>query len=146
MTQERPRRDRSWSAVAALRKHPGTRRRFEVAGPIAELEVTNSRVPEGSDVDVDVVLESILGGVVATGTVSAAWEGECRRCLEPATGRSSREVREVYSDDPDPELDYADDRRLARPRTARPRCLYPRAAARAPLWARLPRALSGAAA
>ncbi len=94
-------------AVAALRKHPGTRRRFEVAGPIAELEITNSRVREGSDVDVDVVLESILGGVVATGTVSADWEGECRRCLEPARGRLVAGVREVYSDDPDPELDYA---------------------------------------
>jgi uncharacterized protein len=93
--------------VAALRKHPGTRRRFDFVGPIAELEVTNSRVREGSDVEVDVVLESILGGVVATGTVVADWQGECRRCLEPASGRLVARVQELFSDEPDPELGYA---------------------------------------
>jgi len=93
--------------VAALRKHPGTWRQMQVVGPIAELEVSNSRVQPGADVEVDVVLESTLGGVVVTGTVSALWEGECRRCLEPATGRLVARVREVYSDDPDPELGYA---------------------------------------
>lgn len=92
--------------VAALRKHAGTRRRFEVVGPLAELKVSNSEVPDGSDIEVDVLLESILGGVVATGTVSAGWMGECRRCLEPASGRLVARVREVYSDDPDPDLGY----------------------------------------
>ncbi len=93
--------------IAALRKHPGTRRRLHVVGPIAELAVTDSRVPEGSDVDVDVVLESMIGGVVVAGTVSAVWEGECRRCLEPANGRLVAQVREIFSDDPEPELGYA---------------------------------------
>jgi uncharacterized protein len=93
--------------VAALRKRPGSRRRLKVLGPIAELEVSNSRVRDGSDVDVDVVLESMLGGIVVTGTVEATWEGECRRCLEPATGRLAARVREIFSDDADPELSYA---------------------------------------
>ena len=44
---------------------------------------------------------------------------------------------------PGPRARLRDDARLARSRTARPRCLYPRVAARAALWARLPRALSG---
>jgi len=83
------------------------RRRLHVVGPIPELAVTDSRVPEGSDVDVDVVLESMLGGVVVAGTVSAVWEGECRRCLEPANGRLVAQVREIFSDDPEPELGYA---------------------------------------
>jgi uncharacterized protein len=93
--------------VAALRKHPGTRRRVKIAGPIAELEVSNSRVQAGSPVEVEVVLESVLGGVVVAGTVSASWEGECGRCLEPATGRLVARVRELYCDDADAELDYA---------------------------------------
>jgi uncharacterized protein len=93
--------------VAVLRKHPGTRRRLKVNGPIADLEVSNSRVKPGSEVDLDVVLESVLGAVVVTGTVSACWEGECRRCLEPATGDVVARVREVYTDRADPELEYS---------------------------------------
>jgi uncharacterized protein len=93
--------------VAVLRKHPGSRRRVKVSSPIAELEVTDSKVPAGAEVEVDVVLESVLGGVVVSGTVSADWEGECRRCLEMATGRLSAKVRELYEDDADPELGYS---------------------------------------
>jgi len=93
--------------VAVLRKHPGTRRRVKVEAPIAELEVSDSNVPAGAEVELDVVLESVLGGVVVSGTVSADWEGECRRCLEVATGRLSATVRELYAEDADPELGYS---------------------------------------
>ncbi len=93
--------------VAVLRKHPGSRRRLQVSGPIADLDVSSSRVKAGSPVDLDVVLESVLGGVVVTGTVSASWEGECRRCLETAVGRLDARVREVYTDQADPEIEYA---------------------------------------
>jgi uncharacterized protein len=93
--------------VALLRKHPGTTRRVEAAGPIEDLVVIDSRVPEGSEVEVDVLVESVLGGVVVSGTVSADWEGACRRCLEPTTGRIVAKVRELYADDADPELGYA---------------------------------------
>jgi uncharacterized protein len=92
--------------VAVLRKHPGTQKPVKVTGPIAELEVSDSRVPPKSEVEVDVLLESVLGGMVVSGTVSADWEGECRRCLDRATGRLSAQVRELYSDDADLELDY----------------------------------------
>jgi len=93
--------------VSVLRKHPGTRRQVVVSGPISDLDVSNSRVEPGSAVDLDVVLESVLGGIVVTGTVSASWQGECGRCLEPATGRLVAQVREVYTDQADPELEYA---------------------------------------
>jgi uncharacterized protein len=39
-------------------------------------------VPEGSDVDLDVLLESVMEGVLATGTVRAEARGDCARCLE----------------------------------------------------------------
>ena len=93
--------------VAVLRKHPGTQKHVKVTGPIGELEVSDSRVPEGCDVEVDVLLESVPGGMVVSGTVSASWEGECRRCLETATGRLFARVRELFGDDADPELGYA---------------------------------------
>jgi uncharacterized protein len=92
--------------VAVLRKHPGTQKRVKITGSIPELEVSDSRVPPDSNVEVDVLLESVLGGMVVSGTVSGHWEGECRRCLETATGTLSAQVRELYSDDADPELGY----------------------------------------
>jgi len=79
----------------------------KVFSPIDELDVLNSRVEPGSGVDLDVVLESVLGGVVVTGTVAAFWHGECSRCLEPASGRLVARVREVYTDQADPEIEYA---------------------------------------
>lgn len=92
--------------VGALRTHPGTRRAITAAGPIPELAVSQSQVPEGSDVVLEVVLESFLGGITVTGTVSFSWEGRCRRCLEAATGTVTASLREVCSDDPDLEVDY----------------------------------------
>ena len=79
------------------------------------------------------VLESVPGGVVVNGTVSARWEGECRRCLEPATGRLLARVRELCSDDADPELGYPMTADWLDLESASPRCLYLGAAARAAL-------------
>ncbi|MFZ0666518.1 MAG: DUF177 domain-containing protein [Acidimicrobiales bacterium] len=92
--------------VARLRKLVGSRTHEVVSAPIPGLEVTGSHVPEGSDVVVDVVLESVLGGVEASGTVEAQWVGECRRCREEATGRLVVPVRELYTTDGDGEDTY----------------------------------------
>ena len=41
--------------------------------------------PVGADVDVDVLLESVVEGVLVSGTASAPLEGTCSRCLDPIT-------------------------------------------------------------
>ena len=61
-----------------------------MAGEIAELADSGSEVVPGSEVAFAGVVESTLGGVVVTGTVTAEWQGECRRCLEPAAGDARR--------------------------------------------------------
>lgn len=65
------------------------------------LEVSTSQVPAGSMVDLDVSLEAVEGGIVVAGTVSAPWEGECRRCLTDVTGVVSSEVRELFVAEPE---------------------------------------------
>jgi uncharacterized protein len=40
-------------------------------------------VPEGSPMDIELRLEAIMEGVLATGTISARAVGECVRCLDP---------------------------------------------------------------
>lgn len=41
-------------------------------------------------------LERVAGGIEARGEVEFAWEGECRRCLEPVTGVTTAPVEELF--------------------------------------------------
>jgi uncharacterized protein len=89
-------------SLAALRR-AGGRHEERCRGPIAGLKVGDSEVPTGEDVEVDAILELVPGGVVVSGTVSAPFVSECRRCLGPVRGAVSAEVREVYQADLTPE-------------------------------------------
>ncbi|GAA3866235.1 hypothetical protein GCM10022243_35290 [Saccharothrix violaceirubra] len=54
-------------------------------------------VPPGGEVDLDVLLESVVEGVLVTGRASTAVEGECSRCLEPLTDEVAVELTELYA-------------------------------------------------
>jgi uncharacterized protein len=54
-------------------------------------------VPEGGDVALDVRLESVMEGVLVSGTVTASVAGECARCLDPLTDRLEVELTELYA-------------------------------------------------
>ena len=86
--------------VADLLHQPGARKREHVEAPLDGLAVTASRVIDASPVVVDVLLESVHDGVLATGTVAVEWAGECRRCLNPATGALDAEFRELFEERP----------------------------------------------
>ncbi|HEV7647812.1 MAG TPA: YceD family protein [Actinophytocola sp.] len=45
-------------------------------------------VPKGAEVELDVLLESVVEGVLVTGTAYAEVAGECSRCLDPITGET----------------------------------------------------------
>jgi uncharacterized protein len=82
-------------SLAALRREGGRHEEIR-RGPIPGLKVGDSSVPADEDVEVDVVLEVVPGGVVASGTVTAPFVSVCRRCLGPVRGELRAEVREVY--------------------------------------------------
>ncbi|MEU4265447.1 MULTISPECIES: DUF177 domain-containing protein [Streptomycetaceae] len=69
-------------------------------------------VPENAPLALDLRLESVMEGVLVTGTARAAAEGECVRCLEPLRLEVEADFQEMFSY-PD-----ADDRN--RSRTADP--------------------------
>lgn len=92
--------------IVKLARSPGTSRRERRQGRIQGLATSASLVPEGSEVVVDVLLEAVQGGILATGMVEASWEGECRRCLAPATGTLATRVQELYEPGGDPEVTY----------------------------------------
>ncbi len=74
----------------------GASRHVEVHAPLADLAVLSASVSGDADVDVSVELSSYPGGIMAVGTVSAPWQGECRRCGGPVRGRLAVDVRERF--------------------------------------------------
>lgn len=86
--------------IADLRRHPGTRRRFTDSIVLPGLAITAAAVPAGIPVDVDLELETLSNGLVATGSITTPWVGECRRCLAPVEGRSVAQVREIFEPRP----------------------------------------------
>lgn len=86
--------------VADVRRAAGSRKPVHVSAPIGELQVVDTVVAADADVEVDVELESVDDGIVATGRVRAPWTSICRRCLGPAEGFTEVDVREVFSPRP----------------------------------------------
>ncbi|MFD0317497.1 YceD family protein [Streptomyces flavalbus] len=54
-------------------------------------------VPEGAPVELDLRLESVMEGVLVTGTARARAEGECVRCLEPLQQELEADFQEMFS-------------------------------------------------
>ena len=86
--------------VADILHKPGARRHERLTAPMAGLAVTGSHAVEGADVTVDVWLESVHEGILATGTVAVGWEGECRRCLRTADGDLAAPFQELFEEVP----------------------------------------------
>ncbi|MET9556905.1 DUF177 domain-containing protein [Streptomyces sp. NPDC006645] len=54
-------------------------------------------VPEGDPVELRIRLESVMEGVLVTGTARATAEGECVRCLEPVRQDVAADFQEMFS-------------------------------------------------
>jgi uncharacterized protein len=54
-------------------------------------------VPQGADLSLDLRLESVSEGVLVSGSVSAAVEGECGRCLRPISDTLEVTVQELFA-------------------------------------------------
>jgi uncharacterized protein len=54
-------------------------------------------VPEGAPVELELRLESVMEGVLVTGTARALAKGECVRCLEPLGLELEAEFQEMFS-------------------------------------------------
>ncbi len=61
-------------------------------------------VPKGP-IEVDLKIESVAEGVLASGEIHAVAKGECIRCLDPIELEIDKNFQELYSYKPNPELD-----------------------------------------
>jgi uncharacterized protein len=84
-------------SVRELYRQPGASRREQLAyqaGPGLGSAVIS--LVAGSQATVDLLLESVLEGVLATGTARALAEGECARCLAPVSLDLAADFSELY--------------------------------------------------
>lgn len=84
-------------SIHELVRRPGELKEFhrEIPAP-ANVGIEMIGVPEGSPVDVDLRLESVSEGVLATGVVSAELVGECSRCLGEVREERDFDLQELY--------------------------------------------------
>lgn len=95
----------------AFGRKPGTEKTYHrtVEAP-ADLGHDVYGVPEGSPVDLELRLEAVMDGVLATGQASAQVVGECVRCLDRLDDRGVFDFQELYVHEP---VDQDDDDELA---------------------------------
>jgi uncharacterized protein len=81
-----------------LGRRPGSMRpvRMTVPAP-AGMSVELAEVPEDGVLALDLRLESVVEGVLVTGTVTAPVRGECGRCLDPFAAEVTVEVQELFA-------------------------------------------------
>jgi uncharacterized protein len=81
-----------------LGRRPGSMRtlRTQVLAPVG-LGVELIGVPEGAPLDLDLRLESVMEGVLVSGTASAPVRGECGRCLESFDSSVEVDVQELFA-------------------------------------------------
>jgi uncharacterized protein len=66
------------------------------------------RVPAGTTLDLELMLESVLEGILASATVTLPVVGECGRCLGPVQETVVADIQELYAY-PDSETDETTD-------------------------------------
>ena len=68
----------------SLQRRPGSMITVNRTAPApADLGVAMARVPEGSPIELDLRLESVLEGILVSGTADLEISAECSRCLDP---------------------------------------------------------------
>lgn len=76
---------------------PGTSETFaEVVPAPADLGNALIGVPEGTDIDMNVRLESVVDGILVTGDAVVDVHGECSLCLEPIDYEMSADIQELF--------------------------------------------------
>ncbi|WP_017934052.1 YceD family protein [Nocardioides sp. Iso805N] len=92
-----------------LGRRAGNQREYTRTVPAPpDLGIDVFAVPEGDPVEVEVRLEAVVDGVLATGSAFAGLKGECVRCLDPIEDEVEAHFQELYLYDA-PERDDEED-------------------------------------
>ncbi len=91
--------------VRDLLGHPGSHRTVRVEEPVDGLRTELALVPEDRPVQAELLMESVVEGILASGPVEGTMALTCARCLKPFEAPFRVEVRELFSPEATPEDD-----------------------------------------
>jgi uncharacterized protein len=91
--------------VRDLLGHPGSHRTVHIQEPVEGLATELVRVPDDAPVEADLLMESVVEGILASGPVEGVWVVSCARCLKPFESNFRVEVQELFRPDAGPEVD-----------------------------------------
>ena len=81
-----------------LPRRPGSMVAVRRSAPAPDgMGVALARVAPGSPIELDLRLESVLEGVLVTGTADLAIVGECARCLDPVEWDETVDLSELFA-------------------------------------------------
>src|SRR5690625_3519958 len=81
-----------------LTREPGDSRHVDVTVTLEEKLGTDViAVPAGDVVELSLLLESVMDGVLVTGSVSGIVQGECVRCLKPLSEPFDVQITELFA-------------------------------------------------
>ncbi|MQA82236.1 MAG: DUF177 domain-containing protein [Streptosporangiales bacterium] len=84
--------------MRSLVRRPGTEKKVRQTVPApADLELPLVGVPEGTDIELDLRFESVVEGVLVSGTARTTYTGECARCLEPISADVEVGLQELFA-------------------------------------------------
>jgi uncharacterized protein len=83
--------------VRDLMGHPGSSREVHVSEAVAGLTTPLAAVPEDRPVGADLLLESVVEGILVSGPLRVVLSLTCARCLKPFDALFDLEVQELYA-------------------------------------------------
>jgi ribosomal protein L32 len=86
--------------VRELLSRPGAHKHVVVRAPLEDLATPVASVPGDRPVTVDAEIESVVEGLLVSGTVSATAKVRCVRCLREFDQELEVEVRELFALEP----------------------------------------------
>jgi uncharacterized protein len=91
--------------VRGLLHHLGASREEPIRGTVDGLATELARVPDDEPVAADLVLESVVEGIVVSGHVGGTWRLRCARCLTEFDRPFDVTVSELFVPSPDEDAD-----------------------------------------
>jgi uncharacterized protein len=90
---------KAWTVeLRELGRRAGSMREWEKTLPaLPGWGVEMIGVPDGAPVDLHLRLESVMEGVLVSGTIDVPVTGQCARCLEPVEDTITLDVQELYA-------------------------------------------------
>ena len=91
--------------VRDLVDQPGSSREVIVEEPVPGLRTELAHVPDDSPVRGELLMESVVEGILISGPISARMDVSCARCLKPIQGELLVQVQELFSPRAEPDDD-----------------------------------------